>query len=305
MKIGSRLSVADKHNLKGLLFLIPFFLGILFFYIEPIIQSIQFSFSDVNVTTSGYGTSFVGLKYYKEIFKDNEKFTTQLLNDFVNLLWKTPVILVLSLIFALLINQKFKGRIFVRAVFFLPVIFSSGVVLGIIQSDLVVSNTLTSSSVLDSGAGAINQSMGLSELLLQAGLDEKVIEFVTNITNSFFSLIWNSGIQMLIFLSGLQSISGSLYEAASVEGASAWESFCKITIPMLAPMILLNAVYTIVDSYTSSSNSVMSLILSNISNAHYGTSSAMAWTYFIFIAFILGLVFFIYYMSTRTKKIKE
>lgn len=303
MKIGSRLSVADKHNMKGLLFLIPFFLGIIFFYIEPIFQSIQFSFSDVSVSTSGYKTTFVGLKYYKEIFNDNESFKTQLLNDFLNLLWKTPVILVLSLIFALLINQKFKGRIFVRAVFFLPVIFSSGVVLGIIQSDLIVRNTLTSSTVLDSGT--INQSMGLSQLLLQAGLDQKVIDFVTNITNSFFSLIWNSGIQMLIFLSGLQSISGSLYEAASVEGASAWESFCKITIPMLGPMILLNAVYTVVDSYTSSSNSVMSLILSNISNAHYGTSSAMAWTYFIFIAFILGAVFLIYYFSTRTKKIKE
>ncbi|MBQ8202952.1 MAG: sugar ABC transporter permease [Clostridia bacterium] len=295
----SRLSVSDRHNLNGLLFLLPFLIGFLCFYLEPIIQSITFSFSDVTVSLSGYDTVPVGLKNYKFIFKEDAAFNTRVMLDFTNLLWKTPVIIVLSLFLAILINQKFPGRIFIRAVFFLPVIFSAGIVLQIIQSDLVVSSMSSGNSLIEDGGGVANQSMGLNQLLLQAGIQEKIVEFVTKITNNFFSLIWNSGIQMLIFLSGLQSIPGSLYEAASVEGASSWESFCKITVPMLVPTLLLNTIYTIVDSYSSTSNSVMALITSSINTAKYGRATAMAWVYFVLIGLILGVVFFV---STRTKK---
>lgn len=297
----SRLSVSDRHNLNGLLFLLPFILGFLFFYLEPIVQSIVFSFSDVKVSLSGYDTKFIGFENYRFIFKEDAAFNTRILGDFGNLLWKTPVILVLSLFLAILINQKFKGRVFVRAVFFLPVIFSAGVVLQIIQGDLVVSSMSSGSSLIDDG-GTTNQAMGLNQLLLQAGIQEKIVEFVTKITNNFFNLIWNSGIQMLIFLSGLQGIPGSLYEAASVEGASTWESFCKITVPMLVPTILLNAIYTVVDSYSSTSNSVMVLITSSIGVAKYGRATAMAWVYFIFIGIVLGIIFL---LSNGSKKSKS
>ena len=297
----SRLSVSDRHNLNGLLFLLPFILGFLFFYLQPIIESVIFSFSDVKVSLEGYDTKFVGFGNYKFIFTEDEAFNTRVMLDFTNLLWKTPVIIVLSLFLAILINQKFRGRIFIRAVFFLPVIFSAGVVLQIIQSDLVVSSMSSGNSMLDNG-GATNQTMGLSQLLLQAGIQEKIVEFVSKITNNFFSLIWNSGIQMLIFLSGLQSIPGSLYEAASVEGASAWESFCKITVPMLVPTMLLNVIYTIVDSYSATSNSVMALITSSINNAKYGYATAMAWVYFIVIGIVIGAVFLIMNGSKKSSR---
>lgn len=297
----SRLSVSDRHNLNGLLFLLPFILGFLFFYLQPIIESVIFSFSDVKVSLEGYDTKFVGFDNYKFIFTEDEAFNTRVMLDFTNLLWKTPVIIVLSLFLAILINQKFKGRIFIRAVFFLPVIFSAGVVLQIIQGDLVVSSMSSGNSMLDNG-GATNQTMGLSQLLLQAGIQEKIVEFVTKITNNFFSLIWNSGIQMLIFLSGLQAIPGSLYEAASVEGASAWESFCKITVPMLVPTMLLNIIYTIVDSYSSTSNSVMALITSCINTAKYGYATAMAWVYFIVIGIVIGAVFLIMNGSKKSSR---
>lgn len=297
----SRLSVSDRHNLNGLLFLLPFILGFLFFYLQPIIESVIFSFSDVKVSLEGYDTKFVGFGNYKFIFTEDEAFNTRVMLDFTNLLWKTPVIIVLSLFLAILINQKFRGRIFIRAVFFLPVIFSAGVVLQIIQSDLVVSSMSSGNSMLDNG-GATNQTMGLSQLLLQAGIQEKIVEFVTKITNNFFSLIWNSGIQMLIFLSGLQAIPGSLYEAASVEGASAWESFCKITVPMLVPTMLLNIIYTIVDSYSSTSNSVMALITSSINTAKYGYATAMAWVYFIVIGIVIGAVFLIMNGSKKSSR---
>ncbi len=297
----TRLSVSDRHNLNGLLFLLPFILGFLFFYFEPIVESIIFSFSDVKVSLEGYDTKGIGFANYAFAFGKDAAFNTRIMLDFGNLLWKTPVIIVLSLFLAILINQKFRGRTFIRAVFFLPVIFSAGVVLSIIQGDLVVSSMSSGNSLIEDG-GVTNQSMGLSQLLLQAGIQEKIVEFVTKITNNFFSLIWNSGIQMLIFLSGLQSIPGSLYEAASVEGASAWESFCKITVPMLVPTMLLNTIYTIVDSYASTSNSVMSLITSLIGNAKYGRATAMAWIYFLLIGVVIGAVFLLMNGSKKSSR---
>ena len=298
MKKPSKLSVTQRHNIKGLYFMIPFILGILFFYIEPIISSITFAFSKVTVDLDGYTSEFIGLENFKYAFTKDANYTTVLSRDLMNLLWKTPVIIILSLFLALLINKKFKGRLFVRAVFFLPVIFSNGVLLDVIQNDAVVQSAVSATSVLDSGV-AVSQTQGLSELLIQAGFAEEIIQFTTMVTDSFFSLVWNSGVQMLIFLSGLQSISPSLYEAASVEGASGWETFCKITVPMLSPMILLNIIYTIVDSYASTSNGVISLVINSISNNRFGNASAMAWTYFLVIGVIIGIVFFV---SSRAGK---
>ena len=298
MKKPSKLSVTQRHNIKGLYFMIPFILGILFFYIEPIISSITFAFSKVTVDLDGYTSEFIGLENFKYAFTKDANYTTVLSRDLMNLLWKTPVIIILSLLLALHINNKFKGRLFVRAVFFLPVIFSNGVLLDVIQNDAVVQSAVSATSVLDSGV-AVSQTQGLSELLIQAGFAEEIIQFTTMVTDSFFSLVWNSGVQMLIFLSGLQSISPSLYEAASVEGASGWETFCKITVPMLSPMILLNIIYTIVDSYASTSNGVIKLVINSISDNRFGNASAMAWTYFLVIGVIIGIVFFV---SSRAGK---
>lgn len=300
MKGKSKLSVTERHNLKGILFLMPFLIGFLFFYLEPIIQSISFSVNNVKVDITGYVQQFCGFDNYKYIFREDESFIDTLVSNFLSLLWKTPVLIVLSLFFAILLNQKFKGRVFFRAIFFLPVIFSSGVVLDIIQSDLIVQSSIKGSTMISSDT--VNQAASISQILLQSGLPEQIVDFIATITNSFFSLIWGTGIQMLIFLAGLQSISPSLYEAASVEGASAWETFCKITIPLLSPMILLNAVYTVVDSYTSSKNGVMSLILNNISNNRFGWGAAMSWLYFAFIAFILGIIGLIFRMASKPNK---
>lgn len=278
--------------------MIPFCLGILFFYVQPIYSSIKFAFSKVNVDVSGYLTGFVGFKNFRYVFTEDASFTTALIGDILNLLWKTPVIIILSLFLALLINKKFKGRILVRAIFFLPVIFSNGVLLDIVQGDLMVKSAVTASSMFDTG-NVVSQTQGLNELLLQAGFAEEIVNFLTMITDAFFSLIWNSGVQMIIFLSGLQSIPGTLYEAASVEGASGWDIFCKITIPMLSPMILLNLIYTIVDSYASTSNGVIGMVVSAISNNKFGTASAMAWVYFLFIGIVICIIF---YVSSRASK---
>ena len=278
-------------------------IGFLFFYIEPIISSLTFAFSKVTVDLDGYTSKFIAFDNFKYAFTEDASYTTALMGDLLNLIWKTPVIIILSLCLALLINKKFKGRLFVRAVFFLPVIFSNGVLLDIIQNDTVVQSAVSATSVLDSGT-AVSQTQGLSELLLQAGFAEEIIDFTTMVTDSFSSLVWNSGVQMLIFLSGLQSISPSLYEAASVEGASGWETFCKITVPMLSPMILLNIIYTIVDSYSSTSNGVIGIVINAISNNRFGTASAMAWVYFLVIGLIIGIIFFVSSRASKPKKVR-
>ena len=303
MKTPSKHSVTQRHNIKGLYFKLPFLLGCLFFYIEPIISSLTFAFSKVTVDLDGYTSKFIAFDNFKYAFTEDASYTTALMGDLLNLIWKTPVIIILSLCLALLINKKFKGRLFVRAVFFLPVIFSNGVLLDIIQNDTVVQSAVSATSVLDSGT-AVSQTQGLSELLLQPGFAEEIIDFTTMVTDSFFSLVWNSGVQMLIFLSGLQSISPSLYEAASVEGASGWETFCKITVPMLSPMILLNIIYTIVDSYSSTSNGVIGIVITAISNNRFGTASAMAWVYFLIIGLIIGAVFLISSRASKPKKVR-
>lgn len=303
MKIKNKLTVTQKHNLKGLLFMLPFYLGLLFFFIEPLIESLITAFCDVKVGAFDYDRVFTGFENLKYVWNEDETFKTTLFGDFLNLLWKTPTIVILSLFLALLINKPFKGRLFVRAVFFLPVIFSNGVLLDVVQSDSVVQAAVEATSMMDAAATA--STGGLNELLIQAGFGQEIVGFATMMVDSFFSLIWNSGIQMLIFLSGLQSVSPALYEAASVEGASGWDIFCKITIPMLSPMIILNIIYTIVDSYASTSNGVIGMVTSAINVGRYGRASAMAWLYFIFIALILGIVFIISASMAKPKKVRE
>lgn len=288
MKKRKRLSVTARHNLSGIYFLIPFYLGMIFFYLNPILNSILFSFSEVKVGLSGYEMDFCGFDNFKYVLRSDDAFTTKLAGDLLNLLWKTPVIVILSLCLALILNSKYKGRLLVRAIFFLPVIVSTGYVLDIIQGDSIVKGALSTAASM--GSSATSQSAGISDLLIQAGISQKIVDFISMVTDNFFSLVWNTGIQMLIFLAGLQGISGTLYEAASVEGASAWESFCKITIPMLSPIIILNIIYTVVDSYSSTKNGAFTLITNNISLNRFGTASAMAWIYFIFIGIILAIV---------------
>lgn len=288
-----QLSLSAKSAWTAQIFILPFYLGFWFFFLSPLIQSVRMSFSNVSIGDDGYLLEGVGFDNYHVAFFEDTNFTTNLTKSLSNLAWQLPVIIVLSLFLAMILNQKFRGRVFVRAVFFLPVIFASGVALSLISGDNVASSALQGSSV---SGGEITSNNGLRELLVNAGFDSEIVSIVTSISNSLFNLIWQGGIQMIIFLAGLQSIPPTLYEASSIEGATAWENFWKITLPMLVPTIMINLVYTIVDNFTNSSNVIMkqvnSLMSSSISKL--GLASAFAWTYFLFIGIILAIVFLIF-----------
>ena len=201
--------------------------------------------------------------------------------------WQMPVILITSLFIAIILNSKFAGRTFVRAVFFLPAIMVTGTIITIIKQDVAASSVLSGSVV---SAGNIQYSTGLQDLLVQSGANSKMVELFTTVSNDMYNLLWKTGIQMIVFLAGMQSISPALYEAADIEGATAWEKFWKITIPMLSSIILVNIVYTIVDNFTDSTNVVMNQVMANTEFLRLGLASAMAWTYFLVIGIIIAII---------------
>ena len=197
---------------------------------------------------------------------------------------------------AVLLNENIFGRAAFRAIFFVPVILSTGLIDSIDQNNGLLAYMTDTSSSIDTGAGAdsvtqIVSSADLSFLFENMQIGSGLTEYVTGIINNIYGIINRSGVQMLIFLAGLQSISPAIYESCSIDGASAWETFWKITLPMISPMILVNAIYTIIDSFTSASNVVMSFIDSAAGGGGNGSvlGSAMSWVYFLIVIAIIAL----------------
>lgn len=299
MRRLKRVSLTTRLAWTGFLFVLPFTLGFLFFFLKPLIQSVSFMFSKVDIGLDGYQLTFTGWDNLRYVFREDATFVTNLVTSLENLLWQAPVILVFSLFFAIVLNQKFRGRVVARAIFFLPVIIASGVIMNIIQSDTAAGSVLSGDVV---AAGTVIQSDGLREILSNSGLNSTLIDTISAMADNLFNLTWKTGIQMIVFLAGLQSIPSSLYEASAIEGATAWESFWKITLPMLAPILQLNLVYTIVDSFTDANNLVMTQVMNNARLVRYGWTSAMSWSYFLLIGIILAVVFLAFFKLDRPSK---
>lgn len=286
-----KLSLAGKDAVAGYLFCAPFLVGFLFLFLPMICQSIQFSFSNMTVNSDGYVLTKAannGLEHYIRALTIDPDYNRELLAAIGNIATQVPLIIIFSFFSANLINQKFHGRTLVRSVFFFPVILTSGVILGLESSDLLVSAMGESAAEGQGLADFLNMAKFLGEY---TNLPKSVIQFLSSAVNGIYDIVIASGVQILIFLAGLQSISPSLYEASSMEGATAWESFWKITFPMISPLILVNCIYTIIDSFTNETNEMMNSIRTTIfSDVKYGYGSAMAWIYFICIAVVLLVV---------------
>lgn len=296
MRKRKPMSLARRASWTGRLFVLPFYIGFIVFFAKPLLESLWFAFNNVSIELGGYGYDFVGLSHIRYIFTEDLDYSKNLLTSVGNLLWQTPIIVLISLFIAIILNSKFHGRTFVRAVFFLPVIVVTGTVTLIIQSDTAASGVLSGGVV---ASGTIQYSTALQDMLVNAGLNSKMVEMFTTVSDAMFNLLWKTGIQMIIFLAGLQSISPSLYEASSIEGATAWENFFMITVPMISPMILVNLVYTIVDSFTDANNLVITQMTAVSRSLNLGRAAAMSWVYFLIIAVVLGLVMLIYKRSVR------
>ena len=254
-----KMSLTTRQAWTGRLFSLPFYIGFCVFFIGQVLQSIWFCFCDVTVDpVSGLTAKWVGFEQFEHIFLVDANYTTKLVSSLTQLAWKVPVIIVASLFIAVILKSKFVGRTFIRGVCFLPVVLATGIVMDIVNTD-TVSKSVMSGNMVSSGSMVDTDALG--ELLVNMGLGSEITDFINMIYSNLFGVLWESGVQMIIFLAALQSISPSLYEASAIEGATAWEDFWKITIPMIGPMIMLNIFYTIVESSIATNNAVMQKVV--------------------------------------------
>ncbi len=289
---SKKASLDARKARAGYLFVLPFILGVVLIYLPILIDSICFSFNTIGYEMIG-GLShikldFVGFEYYAKAF-ETESFTVMLLSSVQQLVFEVPAIIVFSLFIAVVLNQKMLGRAAFRAIFFVPVIIATGIMESIDASDIMKGSA---GSGINDGSGGSGGTEIISMLDVQAlfksmKIGGELVEYVVQIVNNVYSIINYSGVQMLIFLAGLQSISPSIYEACRIDGATGWETFWKVTFPMISPMILVNAVYTIIDSFTRATNPMITFLKDFAGND--SQKVAMYWIYFVIVMLIIGV----------------
>lgn len=288
MKKQKKLAGLQKRKaISGYIFILPFIIGFLAFMVNPFFKSLYMSFCDVEISGQGVNNVYVGLSNYVRAFTVDTEYNRKLVEEISKMCVNSLAIMVFSFFVALILNQKFKGRALVRAIFFLPVIISSGVILGVEYDNSLLSSV---QAVIEEETNAASITGALKEILVTSGVGSRAFEQVFEVVDGIYDVAISSGIQIIIFLSGLQTISESMYEAAAIEGCTGWESLWKITFPMVSSLFLVNWIYTIVDSCMKSNNEVMEKISDTmIKKLNYGFSSAMAWTYFVIVIVIIGI----------------
>lgn len=292
MKIFSgKMKYKSRETLTGLLFISPWIIGFLFLFAEPLIRSLFYSFNKITISENGFVMKFIGLGNFDYALNKDADFKLSLIASLRSIIADVPVIVIFSLFMALVLNQKFRGRTFARAVFFLPVIISSGIIISYLKNDIF------SNSIRDGSSAFLFQSFNIIEILNYLNVPPVIYGRLIDLVNQVFDLSWKSGIQILLFIAALQTIPKSFYEASTMEGCTSWEAFWKITFPMISPMILVNIIYTIVDSFTDFNNPVMYTVYSKYSQLQFDLSSAYAWMYFICV-FVIILVI-IRYLSKK------
>lgn len=282
-----------RVNNAGYLFVLPFLIGLAYFFLPAVWQSMVYMFSAVKIELGNVDVQFTGAANFKEMFLVDTKFRELLLNGVRAMLFDTIQILIFSFFIAAILTQDFIGRSAARAVFFMPVILSGGVMAAAIAS--------AATGRYNPGAiyGAVSSEFGssgtalfdLQGFMLSVIPNETMTGIVSRAVNSTFTVINSSGVQILIFLTALHSISPSIFEASKVEGASKWEEFWKITFPMITPMIFVNIVYTVIDSFTNPAYGIYDYIRTQaFSMGKMGLASAMSWVYFVITMALLGIV---------------
>ena len=276
-----------RKAISGYIFISPFLVGFAVFMVKPLLQSLYMSFCNVEIAAGVINPVFAKIDQYKYALTIDPQFNQLLVQEFTRMLTNSLAIMVFSFFVALILNQEFKGRALVRAIFFLPVILSSGVILGLETNNSLMAQMQTD---INEAVSGISITATVESLLRTANVGTKLFEQVFSIIDGIYDVAIASGIQIIIFLSGLQTISSSMYEAADIEGCTAWESLWKITFPMISSMFLVNWVYTIIDFCMRSDNQVIDKINRvMITDINYGLASAMSWLYFLIVMAFVGI----------------
>lgn len=272
-------SLAKRDAIAGLLFITPWIAGALIFLAYPLITSFRYSLYKIRMLPTGMRFRYVGYGNFTEVLFSQTEFTTEMISYLVSTVISVPIIVVFALIIAIMLNQKVKGKGFFRLIFFLPVIIVSGPILGMLNQE---------------GAGSLTSiDTQAITTILEETLPGALADPISDLFENMVTILWYSGVQILIFISALQKIDRSMYEAAKIDVGSGWECFWKITLLNIKPMILLNIVYTIVFISNNEQNSIIGLIqnsmFSGTQEKGYGYASAMAWMYSVVVLLLVGL----------------
>ncbi|HHX02524.1 MAG TPA: sugar ABC transporter permease [Firmicutes bacterium] len=288
IKIRPRFTLRRKRAVWGYVFISPFIIGFIAFFLGPIVQSITFAFNELSIKAAGFELTYVGWENFRYALRVDPDFVRVFTETTVQILVELPAIILFSFFAATLLNQKFRGRWMARVIFFLPVILTAGIVYQFESGDIL-------HDVLDYVAdetGVFSVSQSMIGLLLILRMPASFTQYILAAVERVPDIINASAIPIVVFLSALQGIPSSLYECAAIEGATGWETFWKITFPLVSPLFLTNIIYIIVDSFTRPGNTLVELINDSAwGRGIYGVSVAMTWMYFGVIAVFLVLVF--------------
>ena len=280
----------EKRARMGDFFVLPFIIGFLAFTVYPLIQSMFFSFQDITYNMDGYHTQPVGIEHYTYLLVKDPSYRLLLLNSLKDMLLNVPLIVFFSFFAANLLNQKFRGRLLARAIFFLPVILASSSVLGM-NVDAIMASASGGTGIGETARETVNLSMQMQTFLKSVNLPGGFTDYVISGVKRITTIISASGVQILLFLAGLQSVTPSQLEAAHMEGANSWEIFWKITVPIGSPILLVSTLYTVIDSFTANSNPVIQAVQGKYAGLQFGMGSAMSWLYILVVFLIIGLVY--------------
>lgn len=277
-----------RSTITGTLFFLPWLVGFFAITAYPLIYSLVICFNQVQIKPGEIGLEYIGWEYFRQAFTVDTEYPTKLITSLSSVLMGTPLVVVFSLVIALLLNGKFKGRTLYRIIFFLPVIIMSGP---------VMSELMTESSAMSIDMDI----MGIRSILME--LDASWAGILLTFLNSFIRILWFCGVQIIVFLAGLQKIDRNMYEAAAIDGAGAWESFWKITLPHLRPIILLNTIYTIVEMGSAADDATNGKIVSSIRDIArpYSYAAVLSWIY----AFCLLMMILVAFLLLKPKKGSE
>jgi len=284
-----KLGKLEKREARmGYFFIAPWLIGVLLFLLIPLGQSFYYMWFNIRITPKGTKFIPVGTGNFTQIWLENPEFPQQLVTYIWQTIVEVPVIVVFALIIAMMLNSKIHLKGFFRLIFFLPVIIVSGPVMNLLVSEGAATIPSMNTQVV----------INVFDMFLPTGTATQVGELFGNM----IMILWYSGVQILIFLSALQKVDPALYEAAKIDGGSNWECFWKITLPTIKPMILLNAVYTVIFLSGNEQNELINMIesamFSGTKEKGYGYASAMAWMYAIVITLIVAL----FYLFLGSKK---
>ena len=267
------LSYKQQKLLWGFIFLLPWLIGVTMLFAVPFFESLRYSFYELTPRSGEILKEFIGLDNYIYAFNEhvtrNTSFKVELINTTIDALINLPVLLIFSLFIAVMLNMEFRGRAFVRAIFFIPVILNSAAIATALGGGDAIASMLEEQG--------IDKIFDLEFYLLQTGMTTWLIAFIVDLISRIYAILSLAGVPILLFLASIQSVPKHLYEAAKIEGATAYEMLWLITLPNVTPHIVTVTVYALVDTFLTSP--ISEIISDELNHQNWGLSSAMAWIY--------------------------